>query len=348
MPFTGLITLHHVPNFGAFIQSWSMVQTLRRLGHEVEVIDYRPPGNYLKYRRRGFRRCIPSLGRWRGHRFMEAQLPLSRTVRTPAQVDGLVESGRYDQLVCGSDQVWLKDNYRGFDRTYFLGVGKGVAVRRVSYAPSCGNLKSYGSDEDLARRLIGGLDAISVRDENTMNLVRALGIEDAVRVVDPSLLADFDELIGNRPLKQDYIAVTGPMNMATDQLIARLATRSQLTVLSVGTHCAAANHEKRYVHAGEWVNCLAHARMVITSLFHGAAVSIALRKPFIAVDTAGRAFKLTDLLGRFGMPERFVSVNGETNQLADRLIEMNYDPFEAAIRADVRTSMDYLKKALDG
>ena len=348
MALTGIVTYHHVPNFGAFIQAWSLTQAIQRLGHDVEVVDYRAPGHEAKFKRTGIKSLVPSPGRWRMNRFMLNNLPLSPTVRSAEEADKLIDTGRYDRLVCGSDQVWLKDPYLGFDRVFFLGVGETADVRRFSYAPSCGNLESYGEDTETARRLIGNLDAISVRDANTMAIVNSLGFSDVPRVVDPSLLADFDPLIGPKPFSHDYIVVTGRLNSAGEKMIRQYADLAKLKVVAAGTQCSTADINKKYTHAGEWVNLIKHAKLVITSLFHGAAVSVNLRKPFIAVDAAGRAFKLTDLLGRFSMTERFVPIENGEYPINPDLMDIDYSAAEPLLQADIASSRAYLKGALDG
>lgn len=348
MPLTGVITFHHVPNFGAFVQAWSLVQAIQKCGHLVEVVDYRPTAHMEKFRRKGLKSWRPSLGRWRMKRFMHQNLPLSPTVRTPAEVDALVRDGRYDTLVCGSDQVWLIDGVLPFDRTYFLGVGEGQPLRRISYAPSCGNIDSFGDDAKEVGRLLRDLDHVSVRDENAMRLVTQLGISDAQQVVDPSLIADLDPLVGPNPHHRKYIAVVGGMNPAAGRLVEAISTRRQLDVVAVGTRCSAAHCEKRFINPGEWVNWIAHAEGVVTSLFHGAAVSIALRRPFLAIDAGGRAFKLTDLLGRFNLESHFVSQCDGEYPGDDGWLDLNYSESGEVIQSAVEQSRLFLRKALDG
>ena len=41
------ITCHDVYNVGASLQAYALVKYLRNLGHQVEIIDYKPP--YLQH-----------------------------------------------------------------------------------------------------------------------------------------------------------------------------------------------------------------------------------------------------------------------------------------------------------
>ena len=48
----GILTFHSAYNFGAVLQCYALFSTLTELGHNVEVIDYRP--NYLATQKETF------------------------------------------------------------------------------------------------------------------------------------------------------------------------------------------------------------------------------------------------------------------------------------------------------
>jgi hypothetical protein len=347
MTSVGLITFHHVPNFGACLQAWSLVRTMMRMGCSVEVIDYRPPSLAPITRRKGLKALIPSIGQWRMRRFMSRNLPLTPTFTTHDQVLEFLRSRRYDCLVCGSDQIWMMDDRIGFDRTYYLDFGKDVPTRRVSYAPSCGNMTSYGSYSAEVGRIFSAFHAISARDENTLRLLESVGVRGAAHVVDPTLLADFDSITQKAAISGDYLAVVGPVNAAACQFIKQIAAQLKLPVVAAGTHCPAADVEKRYVDAGEWASCIRNARFVVTSLFHGSALSIAFRRPFIAIDAGGRGFKLADLLNRFALADQFVQSGADGSySMREGLLETDYKNAEGRISQAVAASLNYLRTAL--
>lgn len=349
VPKVGLITFHHVPNFGAFLQAWSLVQVMQGLGCDVEVIDYRPPALERKGRRKGWKAYVPSLGGWRMRRFMTRQLPLTPVCTTRQEVAALVQNRRYDRLVCGSDQVWMKDDYLRFDPTYYLDVNGSTSTRCISYAPSCGSMRSYGEDGPEVKRLLSRFHAVSARDQKTIDILNSVGITDVTHVVDPTLLADFRPLTGDRPLSEDHVAVVGPMDPASARFARCVADQLRCPLVALGTRCPTADREKRFIHAGEWVRDVSRARLVLTSLFHGAALSIRFRKPFIALDAGGRGFKLVDLLTRFGLEDRFLQ-RGEDGRYSHppRLLDMSYEGAEGRLKSSVEHSMAYLRAALHG
>jgi len=347
VPSVGILTFHHVHNFGAVMQAWALANTLSRLGHSTEVINYRPKGVHA---RTGWRALVPSIGHWKMSRFVERQLPLSPAVLPTRQdVDAYVRSRNIDKLVCGSDQVWMVDGRLGLDATYFLGVGGDAVKKRVSYAPSCGSMKSFGANAEEARDLLSRFSAISVRDETTRGAVEALGIEVSTRVVDPTLLTDFGALLGGstrRRARREYLAVVGKTNPAAERFAHWAAKRLGVEVVGVGTRLTGAD-SKPFVGPREWLEYIAGARFVVTSLFHGAAVSLSLRRPFVAVDSAGRSFKLTDLFRFLEIEERFLEPDSAGSYPnAENLLEMSYAELGPRIQRRVDESMTFLKGAL--
>ncbi len=214
MKKVGLITFHHLPNFGACLQAWALVDVLRRLDCDVSVIDYRSIRHEIKFKRKGVRALFPSWGRFRLRRFVKSHMPLTDAYRSREQVERHVASSNYDALICGSDQVWMVDNHLGFDRTYFLDVCGTDGPRRISYAPSCGNIESFGKDTPKIRELLLLFHSISARDRATIRILATLGIDHVVNVIDPTLLADFGPLVRRPIVEQPYIAVAGPLNAA--------------------------------------------------------------------------------------------------------------------------------------
>lgn len=348
MIFVGIITFHHVANFGAFLQAWALAQTVQRLGCRVEVLDYRPsdaePG-----RRQGLRALVPSLGRWRMRRFMSANLPLSRTFDSRQGVSEYVARRGFDCLICGSDQIWLKDDRRSFDSTYYLDVTCGLPIRRIAYAPSCGNMDGYGRHTEDVRLLLNGFHAVSARDQRTIRILSSCGVQCVAHVVDPTLLADFEPLAKRVSEAGAYVAVTGPLDAAACRFAREVGDLLGLPLIAVGTRCATADRQKRFVNAGEWLSYVGNASYVITTLFHGAACSIRLRRPFAALDAGGRGFKLSELLDRFGLGARFLRRKpGESYPCTADILSLDYGPVEERLAAETEASMEFLRAALFG
>lgn len=346
-PSAGLVTFHHVNNYGAILQAWSLVQTLERIGCPTEVIDYRPPGLEAKQKDKGLRAFIPSPWLWRMRRFVRSNLPLTPTFRTIQEIAKWVDSRRYDFLICGSDQIWLKDGYLGFDPAYYLDFGDPSVTRRVAYAPSCAYMRDYGEHADEAVRLLSRFHALSVRDMGTSRLLASLGIGNAEYVVDPTFLADFGALIKPPRMKHNYLVVVGPMDAAAGPIIDALAGRLGISVVAL-SRIAAAHCRKRCLTPDEWAGYVAHAQYVVTSLFHGTALALKFRKPFICLPTStlSRRLKILDMLERFDLKDRFVEPKQGHYRCESRLLDLDYTLADGLIAEAVESSLKYLREAL--
>ena len=342
----GVLTFHRVPNFGAALQAWALQDAIRGLGCYVEVLDYRPRILETNFRRRGLRAVVPSLGRWRMQRFVSREFELSPTLATAADVARYVAGAPLDVLVCGSDQVWMTDDTQPFEGVYFLDLAIPETVRRVAYAPSCGSIQAFGRHSADVRRSLDRFDHLSVRDFNSVELLRGIGIRDVATVVDPTFLTDF----GGLPLRRrrkPYLAVVGRTDPAACRVIESIAGRMGLRVVSAGARCAAADEEHPFVDPTEWVSWISDAEFVVSSLFHGIAVSLSLRRPFLGVDAAGRGFKIVDMLERLGLGDRFLTKDDEGNlPWNSTTLELDYSGVEASLASAVSASRQYLQRAV--
>ncbi len=145
----GIITIHHVTNYGAVFQAYALSQALARRGADVEIIDYRPSIAVEWYRQRLWKNGRPNVTRHLWHRsferFISGHLPLGPNVFESDQ-DLSAGSLTYDAIVAGSDQIWCTGDgsFRGFDPAFFLSFCSNSDVAKFSYAASAGNTQSFG------------------------------------------------------------------------------------------------------------------------------------------------------------------------------------------------------------
>lgn len=341
----GLLTYHRVHNFGAVIQAWAMTRLLAPYG-EVDVLDYPTLHEASRHRRRGWKSLVPSIGRHRFNRFLR-RMPLTAHLPTPEDVARQVRCGRYDALVCGSDQVWMTDPARPLDEPFFLRLGELGRTRRISYAPSCGPIRSFGRHADAVGEALAAFDRISVRDAYSADRIAELGLAVDTLVADPTLVADLSPLVAARPHRRPYLAIVGSHGPGDGALARRIADSRGWDVLAVGCRSQDADATRRFVSPEQWVTHIAHAEMVVSSLFHGTAVSIAFRRPFLAIPSAGRAFKIGDLLDRIGLKDRLVDETGRASIDPSEAASLDWEAHRSPLDAWVSRSRDYLERAFD-
>lgn len=314
----GVLTIHHVTNYGAVLQAYALSKVLESLRHDVEIIDFRPDNAVRFYRPKLIRRKPPFLvsperllQHFRFERFIDRSLRLSGKRFASLAGCGQVLSP-YDAIVVGSDQVWCTGDgsFRGMVPEFFLeNVSTQQSCRKIAYAVSAGQTKSFGQHECRIKDAIKSFGAISVRDKNTQALARKLYPGDVEIVLDPTLLHSFDEF--RAPFKKNatpYILVFGA------QLTSAMKVRVKEFAKSIGADIFQAfgnfsRYEARSVVSASpatWVKLMAGASLVITSFYHGVLFATNLRRPFAVIPSSNRAIKVGDFLSSYGLDSRVV------------------------------------------
>ena len=132
----GILTFHRAINYGAVLQCYGLYETIKSMGHDVEIIDYRP--ECIEY----YRRILPifkikhSVG-WnnklkalayslvsvktvvnankRFNAFLKNYFRFSKSFSQPKRIPQ-----DYDIIFFGSDQIWSPQICYGFDSVRFL------------------------------------------------------------------------------------------------------------------------------------------------------------------------------------------------------------------------------------
>lgn len=353
----GLLTYHFSDNYGALFQAFALRRWLQERGAEAEFVNYHPPyveeggpldrpwkpslwrknatilymkQAHLRHRFFGDRRQTAAFDRFRAEHLGVS----GPRLRQPEDLRPLMAG--YDMLVCGSDQIWNPSIQRGLDPVYFLDIPGSDGLRKAAYAPSFGRSTIEPGYRAELGRLLGGLDAISVRESSGLDILESAGLprDRALVVPDPTiLLGRFDSLLssGNAPDNSVFCYA-----LRTDEGIREVA--EEAARLTGGALYAPRNPHQRWRDIGqgvipgprEWLDMLARAGMVVSNSFHGVALSVVMNKPFVAVSLPGK---------RAGMNARVQNLLTLAG-LTDRIVE-TADP--ARVRELARTPVDWVQ-----
>lgn len=339
-PRVGIMSMQRIRNYGSFLQAYGLRRLLGSLGCEVRFVDYRPG------------RCL--VGPERKSRLPRPAAKLAEALAGPGplaaklayanykrhydartwQLLGLPAEPDYrtddlDMLVIGSDEVFncVQANPNvGYSPDLF-GAGS-KAGRTVTYAASCGNttvskLRERGVDGEVAGWL-KGLDAVSVRDENTASVVRELAGADPASNLDPVLAWDFfgEEDVPESPVEGRYViayAYSGRLTKEECAALRSYADERNLKVVNVGGVQGCCDE---FLDLGpfEVLAAFRGAECVLTDTFHGTILSAIAERSFATIVRTrgyGNAEKLTDLLSRLGLGSRVASSTGDFDRLLD-------------------------------
>lgn len=313
----GLAITTYTHNYGSFLQSYALVETIKRLGYDPEVISTDGVQPYISAaRRKYFAKRMFNINELRSYsimfkgiamrkickqfaknqkirgaafdRFRDKYFKFSPVKNTWEEVGEMCKD--YCAVVVGSDQLWRPANIEG---GYFTLEFVPDEVNKVAYAPSFGIPKLEKPQADKARLFIPRLNHIGVREERGAELVKELtGIEVPV-VCDPTLLftkEDWNSCIGDRIIKDDYI-LTYFLGDHEDYLkfAKRLSNYWGVKVVGI-VHIDGYNSniskyidEEPYdIDPFQFINLVKFAKCVLTDSFHCSVFSIHFEKEFFA------------------------------------------------------------------
>ena len=320
----GIVTIHRSKNYGAELQAYAMLSFLQQQGYDASIVDYWP-----KYRENTEK--LFSIDQLKATSTIKAlQLIVSaplvyrrflkRWKSTHAFVKtyfNLTNNENYDVVIYGSDQIWRKMNYplfKGYD-TVFFGSDYIVAKKRISYAASMGKV-SFANNEDETQflSLLNNFDSISVRESDLKNYLIDKFRIDIPTVCDPVFLLDKDKwmtfvdksVIPNYP----YIFYYNHQEISiTTSFTNYLEKKMHIPIIEMRGQIPPFHYSKRYrltADAREFVSLLSGAAVVVTSSFHGVALSICLEKQFYYSSRQRRANRIESLLEQLDLRERII------------------------------------------
>lgn len=99
-----------------------------------------------------------------------------------------------------------------------------------------------------------------------------------------------------------------------------------------------------YQQAGpcEFLNLIKNASVILTSSFHGMALSINFRKDFIVLKHGTRMSRMESLLSKFNLENRLISNIEKLDVLINKNFSINYNACETTINENVEFSRKWL------
>ena len=335
----GILTFHRSQNYGAQLQSFALRKYIESLGFDTMVLDYWP--EYRKQRYRLFSKeifCELSFAAKILYVYNTILTCIRFTKRNKATESfannylRISKSTEVDIAVYGSDQIWRKfsrANIKSFDPVFF-GEGYVSAKRKISYAASMGQVVfKSAEDNSFFQAGMENFDAISVRENDLQQYLLDEFKISASKVCDPTLLLSSEQwmdIVDERFIPPyDYILYyrLQPLSYA-DKFVKRLANEKKLRVIEMRGVIPPFHYSSRYrltANAQEFISLLKGAKYVVSSSFHGVALSIVMRKQFFFISSDKSANRAMSLLSDLGLQGRRVIA-----------------PFEY----DVQTMIDYL------
>ncbi|MDD5063424.1 MAG: polysaccharide pyruvyl transferase family protein [Phycisphaerae bacterium] len=339
----GILTFHDGINYGAFFQVYSLQSFLLQHGFDCQVINYKSPGFtkreyrvFLKLRRpvyfvRNVRKII---------QFKKAhkKLRLTKRIFTLKGLSKLL----FGRIIIGSDEVWnFSTRLIGYDPVYF---SQGLQAERIiSYGASFGSIKANQPVPEQLKEALGRIAHISVRDDNSADIMRVISDKPVRIVLDPTFLVDLSsEAV--LPREKGFILVYGSFSSKMVRKIVEYARFVGRKTISVGYRLPWCDVSLDTLSPFQWLGYFAAADCVITTMFHGMIYSILNQKEFCMFITPYRQNKLGNFPSDIKLSERIVDENVSLKDVFSRKID--YSQVNSILQTKRNDSAKFLLEAL--
>lgn len=360
----GVVTFHHsINSYGACLQAYATVSTLRDMGYEAELINYE---NY--YEQRVFKdRSKPLLsklyirvnwfarmflfGGWKSPKVQKRELDniyggVTEIYHSVREMNGL----QYDVLLVGSDQVWNPEISGYLDPVYLLEFGS--AKRRISYASSMGSYTLTANEAKHFSEALSNYFAISVRETFAKKQLQPLSDKHIDVVLDPTLLLSREQWAAKMSIQKEHSSNAYILTYFIGSSIEKLWDKVEpyAKALSLPIHNIQ-THKRKSMHVdyvlcnmtlNEMLNSIENAALVITDSFHGTAFSVNLGKQFVVIPNVKNPLRVENLLSILGLSERILpDINAAMQPLDWNGINARLDELR-------NESIDWLQHAVSG
>lgn len=325
----GILTYHRALNYGAVLQCMSLYTALKSMGHDVEVVDYRPQAieKYRMYfRAKDFSLCKGVVAKLR---YLVSCLTLvnsrRKTVRkfdefldNNIQLSSVVSSvsdapQNYDVVFFGSDQIWNPAINEGIDKVYLGQMPKGHA-KFYTYAVSMGRLDLFkGKVAAEYEKYIESFDGLSVRETSMQAFLKEKLGKDSSVVCDPSLLLTKAECekIAVKPHDKDYVLLFildgNPKALGFANRIAKQMGKKVIRIGAVQNPLHRNGCELRAeLSPAEFLGYIMYADCIVTNSFHATSFSLIMQKNFYTILRKNNNDRAKTILGVAELENRLV------------------------------------------
>jgi len=350
------ITCHDVYNTGASLQAFALSYYLKKLGHNIEIIDYKP--EYLlhyqlwgvknpKYDKPIIRilynilklpqRIVERFSKRKRvfDQFTKEYLSLTKKKYTTNE-ELKAENISADIIFAGSDQIWNTVFQNGKDPAFYLDFASSKTIC-ASYAASFATEDIVDEYKAIVGTWLKKLNFVSVRESSGIDILKKLGIENGCIVCDPVFLLSKDEwrsfAVNNNCAEKYLLIYDFDNNDELNQKAVYIAKENGWKIYSIFPNSIC---DRCCFNCGplEFVGLIKDAEMIISNSFHATAFSIIFEKHFLVFDRQEKInTRMRDLLVSLNIFDEKVIDYDKVNFLLNDYIENSKKYIDKVIAA---------------
>ena len=339
-------------SYGSILQAYALKQALLSLNAESEILmKKKAPSEKYRLRFQG-PKTPKSLMRFL-FQWLARHERAKRYEGTVAFLNEHMDIRYFDSIsdleidpnayyLTGSDQVW---NPGVLKEEFFLPFVP-TGCKKITYAVSMGTLNVPAQAHQRFGDLVRGFPRISVREDSMIEVLQSYTDAKQERHIDPTFLLSSNrwrELEKEYPIHRPYILVfplywDASFNKELKALHKK--TGKDIIVLSERKNSAYATKRIYDADVRQFLWLLDHADAVVSSSFHGVALSLILEKPLAAVINPAAPSRITSILSCLNYK------NLTIGDLADG-IAPEYSSVNQKISEETERSIRYLREVLE-
>jgi len=336
----GIVTVYESLNCGAYLQAWALKEFLQNEGFEISFLKHN-----ARNKLRIFLRTIIqlTLREKRDLRFfMKCFLNFSTQHK---QFPLCYNADQMNAFILGSDEIWnvSKPDMRKFPLFWGIGLPDKIII---SYAPSANNATREAIEAyPFSKEALDNMNAISVRDTHTKEIIENIANKPVSLVCDPTMLLNQDDYSNHiKPILEDnYILIYDCYKRFTDKEIAicqKFAREKEKILISFGANLTWC---ERSIPANPmlFLSYFKNADFIFTGTFHGVVYAMIFNKQFISASTSEK--KVVRTLEFYGLESRMLK---EENIFTILNTEIDYGEINKKIDGIRHTSKKFLRDAL--
>jgi len=368
---TATITFHASYNYGSMLQAYALQMFLMDNGIKNEIINFRTNRQKDLYSLYTKRKGIKYLLKNMSHLFYKTSLKKkneafevfikTKLVLSNKEYNTLCDleksEMKYDVYISGGDQIWNPIPL-DFDWSYYLPFVKNG--KKISYGVSFGQLSSCG-DKEIQSKIsyyLKQYNCIGVREEGSAQNVRRLISRNPTITLDPVFLINkekyiiLEKKVSNLPNKGYILFYTLFSDRDKKRIISYISRITKLPIVTTNFSNQYDVFNDYYKHyeagPGEFLYILHRASLVVTSSFHGTALSIVYNKNFWTIGGNEDA-RISHILDVSGLKNRSINIENYKNKDYKSKKNINYNNvFKKIEKEKIKSSMFLLNSIKGG
>lgn len=340
-------------SFGSVLQALALQRAIGEMGCDVFTVrpGHRPPPQW-KWSASGgtnVKKWIMDLHGWLirrrlGDGYRRCNAFIEKNVDLVHYREALSGGGvpAADVYIAGSDQVWNPLRIRPEFFLDFAPEGK----KRFSYAASMGVTEIPARSRDVFTDLIRKFDTVSVREDDNAPVVGQFTDVPARVDIDPVFLMGQEEwarYASPYPVDRPYVLVYALYwDKSLNAQLRRLHRETGMDIIAVSGHLQRVYATKRIydADAGQFLWLIRHAEAVVSSSFHGIALSVIFNKKLTVVNNPQAPSRVACLTRR-------LKVEGMSIAELAGPCKIDYDTVNARIAEAAGAGRAYLREVVE-